>query len=170
MAERPTKGRRTTHMQEIKTRFDATGAHSLRAMGLSNVFLLDGVTQKEGQPAAYRDAERLFHLIAGAIARRSSPLTGGELRFLRKRLGMTQPQFGAIVGKGLETVRQWERGRRKPPVAEGCLLRLQWLERHDRAALAAAVHALQYAPRDLEGRPYVFRFAEGEGWVRCFDC
>lgn len=41
-------------------------------------------------------------------------LTGKKIRQLRRKLGMTQPQFAALVGVTKMTIINWEQERRKP--------------------------------------------------------
>ncbi len=40
-----------------------------------------------------------------------------DVRVIRKKLGMTQPQFARQFGFGLATVRDWEQGRYQPDQA-----------------------------------------------------
>lgn len=37
-----------------------------------------------------------------------------DVRAIRKRLGMTQPEFSARYGIAIDTLRKWERGDRRP--------------------------------------------------------
>ncbi|MDG2308393.1 MAG: helix-turn-helix domain-containing protein [Candidatus Binatia bacterium] len=41
-------------------------------------------------------------------------LTGGEIRELRKRLGLTQEEFAHAVAVTFSTVNRWENGHAKP--------------------------------------------------------
>ena len=40
-----------------------------------------------------------------------------DVRAIRKKLGMTQPNFARQFGFGLATVREWEQGRYQPDQA-----------------------------------------------------
>lgn len=43
-------------------------------------------------------------------------ITGDDLKAWRTQQGLTQPQLAALLGVNEHTVREWERGRQKPPV------------------------------------------------------
>lgn len=136
----------------------------LKGAGLPNVFLRDGVVEGPAGSVAYRDLDGLYHALAGAIAMRSGALTGPELRFLRKRLEMTQEDVGRLGDKSAQIVAKWEKGTAPVPVAESTMLRLVWLERYAKRYLAAAVRA--FFDDAIEAVPcdYVMRFVEGDGW------
>ena len=46
------------------------------------------------------------------------------VRSARSKLGLTQPEFAALIETPVGTVRDWEQGRFKPPGAIQCLLRI----------------------------------------------
>ncbi len=56
-------------------------------------------------------------------------------RRVRRRLGLSQAEFSARIGVPLETIRNWEQGKRGPTGAAKALLRV--LDRAPEAALAA---------------------------------
>lgn len=47
-----------------------------------------------------------------------------DVKRIRKRIGLTQPQFAATFGIGLGTLRHWERGDREPKGAALVLLNI----------------------------------------------
>ena len=47
-----------------------------------------------------------------------------NVKEIRKRIGMTQPQFATAFGIGLGTLRHWERGDRQPKGAALVLLNM----------------------------------------------
>jgi DNA-binding transcriptional regulator YiaG len=51
-------------------------------------------------------------------------MTPAELRRIRKRLGLTQRQFSALVGVHLVTVKKWEASMRRIPNTTAKLIRL----------------------------------------------
>ena len=55
--------------------------------------------------------QELHTLLAGKIIRKSRPLTGEEIRFLRKCLGWSGVDFAKHAGVAPETVSRWENGR-----------------------------------------------------------
>ncbi|MBV9539296.1 MAG: helix-turn-helix domain-containing protein [Acidisphaera sp.] len=51
---------------------------------------------------------------AGIAAAHIEPVQATDVRALRERLGLTREQFAARYGLEVETVRNWELGRREP--------------------------------------------------------
>ena len=58
-------------------------------------------------------------------------------RRVRKRLGLTQAEFSARIDVSLDTIRNWEQGKRSPTGAAKALLKV--LDKAPEAALAALV-------------------------------
>lgn len=56
-------------------------------------------------------------------------------RRVRRRLGFSQAEFAARIGVSLETIRNWEQGKRSPTGAAQALLKV--LDKAPEAALAA---------------------------------
>jgi DNA-binding transcriptional regulator YiaG len=97
--------------------------------GLRNIWLVNGykIEQTEyGEAVSIQDVEGLHRLIGAIIARRPK-LTGPELRFLRKELGMSQKSLADFVGTSEQTVSLWER-RGNVPRATDRLIKLAFLE------------------------------------------
>ncbi len=132
--------------------------------GVSNVFVIDGVVEHEGGGVSYRDLDGLYLALAGAIAARVTQLRPDELRFLRKRLGMTQEDVARLGGKTNQIAAKWEKGTADVPVAEGNLLRLRWMERFLPRGLRAAIQAIAAGDAHVERCPYVLHFVDGAGW------
>lgn len=60
---------------------------------------------------------------AGIAAAPIEPPQAVDVRGLRKRLGLTREQFAARYGLEVETVRNWEMGRREPDTTARSYLR-----------------------------------------------
>lgn len=60
---------------------------------------------------------------------------GKFVRRVRKRLGLSQAEFSASINVPLETIRNWEQGKRSPTGAAKALLKV--LDKAPEAALAA---------------------------------
>ena len=54
------------------------------------------------------------HVIAGSALAGMLPATGSEVRSLRRRARLTQIEFAARLGVPVETIRNWEQGKRMP--------------------------------------------------------
>mgnify|MGYP001595042466 FL=1 len=88
--------------------------------GLRNIWLKNGYVVKEtpyGKAVSIQDVEGLHRLIGTIISQRPK-LTGAELRFIRKELGLSQKALGAFVGTSEQNVSLWERRGRVPQAAD----------------------------------------------------
>jgi DNA-binding transcriptional regulator YiaG len=97
--------------------------------GLQHVWIANGyrkIKTRHGTGVAIHDVEGLHRVIGKAIARKPR-MTGAELRFLRKELGLSQAALGALVGTTEQSVSLWER-RGGIPRAADRLVRLIYLE------------------------------------------
>lgn len=140
--------------------------HKLKGSGLPNVYLNGGVSVEgtgEEQTIAYSDLDGLYKALARAIALRLSSMSSGELRFLRKRLGMSQSDVAALGDKTDQVAAKWEKGALPVPKAEANLLRFAVLSKfgtqRDVARLASQLTKDAIAPVI----PYVMTF-DGIGW------
>ncbi len=100
--------------------------------GLKNVWLKNGYAIRKtsyGEGVSIQDVEGLHKFIGQSIARRPK-LTGPELRFLRKEMGMSQKALAAFVGTSEQNVSLWERRGRVPQAADR-LIKLAFLETVD---------------------------------------
>ena len=100
--------------------------------GLTNVWLANGFTirkTKYGEGVSIHDVEGLHRVLAQALTNRPH-LTGTEVRFLRKEMGLTQRGLGELLGVTDQAVALWERKGRLPKTADR-LLRLIYVE-HDK--------------------------------------
>lgn len=88
--------------------------------GLRNVWLENGYkihATPYGETVSIVALDELHRVLGRAIVRKSH-LTGAELRFLRKQLGMSQRTLAALVGGTEQTVSLWERRGRIPKSAD----------------------------------------------------
>lgn len=97
--------------------------------GLRNIWLVNGYVARRtayGKTVSIRDLEGLHRYIGLVIARQPN-LSGPELRFLRKELGMSQRELAEFVGTSEQNVSLWER-RGRIPKAEDRIVKLAYLE------------------------------------------
>jgi len=103
----------------------------LETTGLPNLFLEDGFEYRdssEGRILFVHDIPGLFAAIGEAVARKRD-LSGAEVRFLRKRLELSQAELARCLQTSEQTVSLWERGKVRIPGSESLLLRVLYLER-----------------------------------------
>ena len=109
-------------MKPVRMRIDPAQPASM-TLGLIDLARVDATTEKEiavhiaaDEAGAMQDAAK--------FARR-----------VRKRLGLSQVEFSARIDVPLETIRNWEQGKRNPTGAAKALLRV--LDKAPEAALLA---------------------------------
>ena len=109
-------------MKTVRITIDPTGPATL-ASGRINPARVDATTQADlAKQAASDEAEAMQD--AAKFARR-----------VRKRLGLSQAEFSERIDVSLETIRNWEQGKRCPTGAAKSLLKV--LDKAPEAALAA---------------------------------
>ena len=70
----------------------------------------------------------LHKAVAQSIVARKSGINGGELRFLRTEMGLTQPELAALVHREPLAISRWERGEGQIDSNAEALIRLQAIE------------------------------------------
>ncbi len=85
-----------------------------------------GTLRPSGDDLIHRDqATALNCSKCGSFLTEREPETGSELcRRARASCGMTQAEFAALIGIGITTLEDWERGRYPPKGAARSLLRV----------------------------------------------
>lgn len=68
---------------------------------------------------------------------RASDLVATDVRALRDRFGLSQSKFAALLGISVDTLQNWEQGRREPDGPAKVLLRIA--DRHPSALLSVAM-------------------------------
>jgi len=103
-----------------------------QASGLPYVFLKNGyerVATPYGQGVTIHDLPGLHKAIGEMLVCSMHPLLGCEFRFLRAELGLSQAELAELLGRDVQSVARWEKGRNKrvDPAAER-VLRLLYRE------------------------------------------
>ena len=133
--------------------------------GLTNVWLANGFTirkTKYGEGVSIRDVDGLHRALARALANKPR-LTGTEVRFLRKEMGLSQRGLGELLGVTDQAVALWERKGRLPKTADR-LLRLIYVE-HDRGNAPIRTTIQRINDMDSqENRQIIAEEAKG-GWT-----
>ena len=142
--------------------------HKLIGSGLPNVYLHGGVATEgcaDDLTVTYADLDGLYVAITRALALCSGPMESFELRFLRKRLGMSQSQVAALGDKTEQAVAKWEKGTSHVPKAEASLLRLKAASRFGtRHDVVSAMARLENDAPQVDCAFMVFTF-DGSKWT-----
>ena len=106
--------------------------HRYTESGLDNVVLTNGYTVHKtayGMGVSIQDTAGLHRTIGKWLISLPKLLNGAELRFLRIEMDMTQKNLARILGTTEQTLRLWEKNRRKAvPGAANHLLRALYEE------------------------------------------
>jgi putative transcriptional regulator len=98
--------------------------------GLQNVWLESGYVIRKtpyGKGVSINDVAGLHRAICKALARQPR-LTGAELRFLRKELGLSQSALSSLLGTSEQNISLWERRGHIPKVSDR-MIKLLCLEK-----------------------------------------
>ena len=109
-------------MTTVRMKIEAASPAQAR-VGRVNTAKLDATTEAQLHEQAAQDEAAALQ-DAAKFARR-----------VRRRLGFSQAEFAARIDVSLETIRNWEQGKRTPTGAAKTLLKL--LDRTPEAAMAA---------------------------------
>lgn len=132
--------------------------------GLTNVWLTNGYTVRNtryGEGVSIHDVDGLHRAIARILANKPH-LTGAEVRFLRKEMGMSQRGLGGLLGVSDQAVALWERKGRLPKTADR-LLRLIYVE-HDKGNAPIVSFIERLNDLDRKDQERIIAEEAGEGW------
>jgi putative transcriptional regulator len=97
--------------------------HHYTESGLDNIYLENGYhiyKTPYGEGLSIENTEGLHKAIGRWLISVPKPLNGAEIRFLRLELDTTQRILAALIGTTEQTLRLWEKHRKKPlPGPEG---------------------------------------------------
>ena len=99
-----------------------TEPYHLTAVGLPGVVLLNGVTIEDdpehGRLITIADLPGLHRAIGLHIVAKPEPITGDELRFIRKQMRMTQKALAIRLRVDVQTVANYEKGKTQMGAAD----------------------------------------------------
>ena len=105
--------------------------HHYVESGLENIYL-EGIEMRVcnscgGKTARIPRIIELHNTIGQAIALKDSPLTGKEVKFLRKRLGYNLREWAIMLRVVETTLSKWENGEREIGTQSDLLIRLLYV-------------------------------------------
>src|SRR6516162_999531 len=96
----------------IEGREKSSKPYHLKAVGLPNVYLLNGVSFEKddeyGDVAHIENIKGLHVAIGLYIVEKPGLMTGKEFRFLRKQMGLTQEGLGQKLQLSAQTIANYE--------------------------------------------------------------
>ena len=107
------------------------GLYHYTLSGLDDVCLLNGYQRHDtpyGPGMAIKDVPGLHRAIAEDIVSRRARLGGRDLRFLRKRMDLSQGGLAALLGVDAQTVARWEKGQTEVARPADRLVRILYRE------------------------------------------
>lgn len=139
--------------------------HHYTGASLGNIWLDSGYERHEtkwGQGTSYSDIDGLFRAITIELCTSPHRIEPEGVRFLRKRLSLTQEELGAELGCTGQAVAKWEKGETPLPVAAARLLRVLVLK----AVLPDLPIGKALGPYGSPAADrLVFSFAPATGWA-----
>lgn len=143
-----------------------TDTYHYTESGLDDIYLANGF-EIDGGKLRIHDIEGLHRAIGRWLLSTKKRLSGGEFRFLRHELEMSQATLASLLGVAERTVIRWESARKerniRNPAAERTL-RLLYLEKD--FGKTAVLEALERIA-DLEdriGQLGEFSYGNGNKW------
>ena len=135
--------------------------------GLRNIWLMNGYVVKRtpyGETISIRDLEGLHRYVGSVIARQPG-LSGPELRFLRKELGMSQRELAEFVGTSEQNVSLWERRGRIPQAADR-IVKLAYLEMIKKDGKIRIKETIEFL-NQLETKPiHTLKLEKARAWKK----
>jgi putative transcriptional regulator len=99
--------------------------YRLKAIGLPNVYLCNGVSIERdpdyGKLITIEDIPGLCAAIGLHIVTKADAMSGAELRFLRKQMGLTQETLAQRLRVNVQTVANYEKGKTGMGAAEAAV-------------------------------------------------
>jgi putative transcriptional regulator len=134
--------------------------------GLDDVYLLSGwkrVQTPYGDGITIKDVDGLHRAIGLNLVRQKKALSGPEIRFLRKEMGLTQEELGERVCKSGQQIARWEKGQSEISGSAELLLRVLYLQHLGEHPLLAEIVKHLRAIEDRGNQKQVFKPTR-DGW------
>lgn len=133
--------------------------------GLNNVWLANGYDEHEtpyGAAVSIADVDGLHRAIALHLIKYKPRLSGGEFRFLRKELDLSQAALARVLGNDAQSVARWEKNGRPPKMAERFLRALYREHAEGNARIQDIVQRLNETDRKAYQQKVIYEKAADE--------
>ena len=147
--------------------------YNAASMGLPNVWLLNGVEFTEqpshGPCVAILHTEELTDAIGHAVATKRTPLSGDEMLFLRKRMGLKQADLAKLLRVTEQTILNYEKGKTEAGPADIAIRALYLAHREPSADTADALRQIAAAVIETGNKPARRKPARAGQWHEFID-
>lgn len=140
--------------------------------GLNDVYLMSGWKRVEtpyGSGISIKDVDGLHRAIGLNLVRQKKALSGQEIRFLRKEMGLTQDELGERVCKSGQQIARWEKGQCEISGSCELLLRVLYLQHLGEHPLLSEIVKQLRAIEDRGNQKQVFKPTR-DGWRYIAAC
>jgi putative zinc finger/helix-turn-helix YgiT family protein len=139
--------------------------------GLENVCLknVEVLNCSCGENFAFiKNSSDLDNTIAKQLLIQNKQLTGKEIRFLRKNLGLKSKDFAEFLGVDNVTVSRWERGEERPHLTTDKFIRLSYanIKKYKQEELWQILNVFKIINRTQEEPKICFQFSN-LSWIPC---
>lgn len=142
-----------------------------KGCGLDNVFLANGYERRKTNGGIevlhIEDLEGLHRTIALTLAVNPLEIGGGEFRFLRKELDMSQRAIAGVLGVQEQTVSLWERG--DPPVPQYAAVLISVMAREyfsGQPAIKTVIERVCAVDRSIQKARLLVEHTDQGAWVQ----
>jgi putative zinc finger/helix-turn-helix YgiT family protein len=131
--------------------------YQAREVGLENVVVKDAEQWACGcgEHVVELPHERLQSEVGRSLLEKRSPLTGQEIRFLRKAMALKGVELARMMGVNEATLYRWESGDKSISAVSDRLLRLLYAARKDIKAKRLSERFAEIGPTSKQARPYM---------------
>ncbi|MGD9125350.1 MAG: YgiT-type zinc finger protein [Desulfarculaceae bacterium] len=131
--------------------------YQAREVGLDNVVVQDAEQWacKCGEQVVELPHGRLRSEVGRALLEKRSPLTGPEIRFLRKAMALKGVELARLMGVNEATLYRWESGDKPISAVSDRLLRLLYAARKDIKAKRLSERFAEIGPAPEQATPHV---------------
>jgi putative transcriptional regulator len=142
-------------------------AYHYKTCGLDYIYLKNGFTRHKtayGEGLSIENVFGLYDAILRTICMSKPYLRGQDVRFMRKRLEVTQSVLAGMLGVDSQSVARWEKDKCEMPVPSQRLLRLLCMEKLDKKS---PIHSFIDGLNTLEDMENKIVFEEKDDrWAR----
>lgn len=136
-----------------------------------NLYLLNGYEREQsdyGEVVTYKNEDLLEACVRKVLVRIPRRLTGPQLRFLRRGLGMSQEVFGSLIDRDAQTVARIEKTAGEVPQFVDLTIRTRYFDRYDPSVSIGEILSIHNGTQRFPVDKILLTYIDGK-WTYCFD-